>query len=207
MKHNFDWHDIMEEVVIEEGSFTLKVKIANDEYVPNPLEEWDGVGMIHSFSTRHINNISPDDVDKLKEKHGVAVPLSYFEHGMCQWSVGGTMSNMPDFRWDGVGYAGVWVPDEYIQPPEEMKGDELQEWWEEQAQAACDVYTQWANGEVYWYRMELTQTIGGWTRTVWEDSCGGFFGSDYICQHLNDMMADVNEAIKENSSTKLEVTR
>ncbi len=84
--------------------------LMHDSDCANPLEDCDGMGDIHSFGRRHRNSVSPDEISGMKYGE-YAVPLSYFEHGLCKWGVAGTMSNMPDFCWDGVGYAGAWVPD------------------------------------------------------------------------------------------------
>lgn len=96
---------------LEDGRMVIGY-LMHDEDCANPLEDCDGMGHIHSFSRRHRNNISPDEVSGMKYGE-YAVPLSYFEHGLCKWGVAGSMSNMPDFCWDGVGYAGAWVPDKH----------------------------------------------------------------------------------------------
>lgn len=96
---------------LDDGRMVIGYLIHDDD-CSNPLEDCDGMGHIHSFSRRHMNNISPDDVPGMKHSE-YAVPLSYFEHGLCKWGVAGSMSGMPDFQWDGVGFAGVWLPDKY----------------------------------------------------------------------------------------------
>lgn len=63
--------------------------LMHDDDCANPLEDCDGMGHIHSFGRRHRNNISPDDVPGMKHSE-YAVPLSYFEHGLCKWGVAGS---------------------------------------------------------------------------------------------------------------------
>lgn len=86
--------------------------LVQDEDCANPLEDCDGMGHIHSLSNRHTNHIDADEAREKLESNPFVVPLSYFEHGQCQWGVAGTMSSMPDFQWDGVSFAGIWEPDE-----------------------------------------------------------------------------------------------
>lgn len=81
-----------------------------DPNCPSPLED-DGAGKIHSFIIRHSNYLNPS----LIPKHRLAVPLSYFEHGLCQWGLLGMLDGMPDACWDGTVNAGVWVPDKYAE--------------------------------------------------------------------------------------------
>lgn len=111
--------------------------------------------------------------------------LSYFEHTTCRWGLQGTMSGMPDFRWDGTEFAGfleVTVP------------DDEREWWDgrpeedrrEAAESFVQEYTDWANGEVYGYEIEeleptKTCDLGYEHEQIGEvDSCFGFIGFDNI---------------------------
>ena len=90
-------------------------KIVHDECACNPLEDMDCMGSIYSFGRRHNNFIDREHAEMLLEEYGKDVVfLSYFEHGLCKWGVAGSMGNMPDFQWDGVSYAGLWIPDKYL---------------------------------------------------------------------------------------------
>lgn len=126
-------------------------KIVGDECPSNPLEDCDAMGSIFSFSNRHVNSIDKERTDQLLHEHGKdAVFLSYFEHGNCLWGVKGSMGSMPDFQWDGVGTAGLWIPDKYlIEEAEKFDEKERRAKMEEWAKQACELYTQWCNGEVY----------------------------------------------------------
>ncbi len=91
----------------------LFVSYWRDEETENPCDSHEGLGTIRSFGSRHVNSVSdPEEAEELLKSPG-AVPLSYFEHGLGLWGVAGTMEGMPDFRWDGVSLAGVWVPDRF----------------------------------------------------------------------------------------------
>lgn len=103
-------HDPDSEVLIMENEEKIVVGYLvqdPDSSHCNPLDN-DGAGKIFSFSHHHTNHIDPNT---LEFGNPYIIPLSYFEHGNCIWGVAGTMSNMPDFRWDGVKFAGVWKPD------------------------------------------------------------------------------------------------
>lgn len=130
------------------GDHIIFLYLNYDECIPNPLDDCDGFGTIYSFNRRHVNFKHPDEIEKDDDQ----VLLSYFEHGQCRWGVHGTMSHMPDFRWDGVSVAGVWQPDDYVRGEADrqgLSGEARQEWMREQAVHACDCFTKWCNGEVY----------------------------------------------------------
>jgi len=190
-------------------------KIQHDECPSNPLEDCDAMGSIFSFSTRHGNHINQEQVEEYVEEYGEdAVFLSYFEHGNCLWGVKGTMSGMPDFRWDGVGTAGLWIPDDCLL--EEAKNMEkgspervakMEEW----AGQACTVYTQWCNGEAYGvcvkaYKAKYSESGDlydqeddyRYEEEVYDESCWGMFGYDYAEEFLTDeFLAGAKEQIGE----------
>jgi hypothetical protein len=126
------------------------VNIEYDQDTANPLEDSDGMGRIRSLNRRHINSItSQDELDELlKDKD--AVTLSYFEHGLCLWDVQGgeRISACPDVRWDGVGFAGVWTPDDAARESldiEEKDGKDRRAMARKTRSSV--VYTSWVNGE------------------------------------------------------------
>ena len=87
-----------------------------------------------------------------------AVPLGYFEHGMCDWHVSGEVpyGTEGDYRWDGVSFAGVWEATEDIIKEADDEGlergsAERYAWMEERARQSCETYTYWCNGEIYYY--------------------------------------------------------
>lgn len=182
------------------GDLIIFIKIEYDSDSDNPLENWDAMGKISSFSSRHINSVrSHKEAEELLANPN-AVALSYFEHGNCLWGVAGTMTGMPDFRWDGVDLAGVWLPDaellKYLpEIPVEEHPAKLLEW----AKQACEVYTQWCNGEIYWYQMEVFEVLRDedgdvedyqeYEDPLEENSCGGLYGHDTVEEEINGVVA------------------
>lgn len=181
------------------GKHILFVEVAQDDRPENPCtSSFDGVGSIRSLSRRHINNIGTEEAVELLKDADV-VPLSYFEHGQSLWMV----QELPvpagvEFQWDGVRFAGIWIPDDSLREcvgPKYLNlapgSPERRAHMVEYAKQACTTYTQWVNGEVYGYVVEVyaLRTEGGDPYTakddyrkltpVYEDSCWGHFGWDY----------------------------
>jgi hypothetical protein len=211
-KQKLDWPDNVSfnnetnwEPTIIQNQLIAFVSFHYDESAVNPCEDFDGFGDIRSLSTKHVNNISIEEIEQLIEhttdgKEQV-IPLSYFEHGQCKWGVKGTMSSMPDFNWDGVNFAGVWIPDDECiksvdiwEKEAKEKGDPINrnQKFKEMAEQACETYTSYCNGEVYGYQIELYRLQFSEDDPVslleyddynpndmlWEDSCWGFYGND-----------------------------
>lgn len=184
------------------GEHIIFEKIVHDNSPANPLEDWDCTGKIYSFSSRHVNGINEEQFEAYKEEYGEdLILLSYFEHGRCLWGVKGVnMTSMPDFRWDGVEFAGIWVPDKYLlEEAEKLGKDERRDKMVEWASQACEVYTQWCNGDVYGVVVEaykVRHTDDGLLFDeeldyrhdvpVCESSCWGFFGYDHAEEELKE---------------------
>jgi len=198
-----------------------RLTVAHDDMCESPME-YDTVFKMHSFSTRHINFTDPDVLlacqyeypegheyegfacDEMPTAHGEGriedhewegpegFLLSYFEHGLCRWGLAGTMSGMPDFRWDGVAIAGFL---EVI-----AEGDTLT-WWnglederkEELAASMMEIYTEWVNGENYGYKLEKVTKHecdqGFYHEDVEDlDSCWGFTGANWFEQEVQSVL-------------------
>lgn len=169
------------------------VTVEQDEDVRNPCEECDGIGMVHSFSHRHFNFLKlsatcqEDAMTELKEMFGSDfVTLGYFEHGRCDWHVSGhkPLGTEGDYRWDGVSFAGVWVPDTVLkQELGKSRGGTRRRMLEKFAAQACKVYTAWCNGDVSWYSVSCYKKRGAYDKpsdyrhddALFHDSCGGFY--------------------------------
>lgn len=189
-------------------------KIAADEGAENPLDISDAMGKIFSFNSRHINSINQEQAQEYLAEYGEnAVALSYFEHGLCKWGVQGSMGNMPDFRWDGVSMAGLWIPDKYLlEETKDMQGDERRRKMEEYAAQACAEYTDWCNGDVYYIRVvayPVKKHSSGkvydcpddyrFDAPVFEEAYGGILGSDQARKCLEDeLMTEVKEVLENN---------
>lgn len=143
---------------------------------------------------------NPEDLHTYQGPEGWV--LSYFEHGNCRWGRAGTMSGMPDFRWDGVAVAGFL----------EVHIDEDNwEWWEgktedernEIADSFLTEYTEWCNGEIYGYSLERINPRVcdlGFTHEYPEDldSCFGFIGFDWFQEEVSAATHSMG-ATKENT--------
>ena len=83
------------------------------------------------------------------------MPLSYYEHGLCLWSVAGELPAGARCPWDSVAFAGVWLPDaETLASARNYGGRTRRHFMRKRARQACDAYTQWCNGDVYGYEIE-----------------------------------------------------
>jgi len=107
------------------GDRIVFVTIAHDDSPMHPLDDCDGMGHIYSLSRKH-ESYNYAGVHEALNSNPDVVPLSYFEHGNCIWDVrGSSMSNWPDFNWDGVDFAGVWIPDKALYG-NEPEGEQFQ---------------------------------------------------------------------------------
>jgi hypothetical protein len=166
---------------IVQGGRTYRLRIFHDEDAPNPLTDWSEMGTILSLNRRHVN-FDPAGVEAAFEHNPDAVPLSYFEHGGCLWTVAGELPATARCPWDSVDFAGVWLPDaETLNSGGRYGGRTRQLFMRERARQACDAYTQWCNGEVYGYevlRVSACDACGS-ARTTFFDACWGFYGLDH----------------------------
>jgi hypothetical protein len=191
------------------GKHIVFAKIEPDGDASNPTDD-DGFGTFYSHSTRHINFKHPDETSEILESDPDAVALSYFEHGNSLWMV----AELParpgvEFQWDGVRFAGIWVPDQCIR--ESYSGQDgltRREWMVKQAKGACETYTQWCNGDVYGYNVEVfdlkldddgepLDLESDYRRElpVFEDSCWGFYGYDGVTEALTEALPEVKDGI------------
>lgn len=184
------------------GNRILFVQSTYDEDCGNPLEDCDGIGAIWSASTKHRNYTSFEDLKDILDADHDAVALSYYEHGNSFWMVmGGQRASTPgiEFQWDGVRFAGVWVPDKDVR--ESYTGQDnltRPQWMAQQAESACEQYTAWCNGDCWRYSVEvfkLRKSSGTplamkddyrYETPEYEDSCCGFIGWDYFSQELRE---------------------
>ncbi len=185
----------------------------HDQDTSNPCEDCDGVGKVRSFSPRHINNIDRDEAVVMLDDDAMVVPLSYFEHGNSIWDTIGSLSRTPDFRWDGVEFAGIWEPDQSCRDEiyhryktwkkeqgirktdEKTRRAKYQEIATVLAKQCCETYTSWVNGECYGYSVEVFDNKNRFVKT--EDQCGGFIGSEYAESELESAFNSTVEQYKE----------
>jgi hypothetical protein len=170
--------DAIETKTVTQDGQTYRIAIYADTDAPNPFDDWDGMGSILSLNRRH-NNIDPDGVDAAIGDNPDAVLLSYYEHGLCLWSVAGELPAAARCPWDSVSFAGIWLPDaQTLESAVNYGGRTRQHFMRKRARQACEVYTQWCNGDIYGYQIERITACGdcGSDKTESVDSCWGFFG-------------------------------
>jgi hypothetical protein len=199
MLPDFDYPAITKATVI--GERIVFVTIGSDDHCPDPTDD-DGLGKIYSFSRRHSNRMDYDEGKSLIESNPDAVALSYFEHGNCRWSVAGDRGMTGgDWQWDGVDLAGVWVPDEYCDyealDPAYKATITRRDWFVKQAESCAEIYTEWCNGNCYFYSIEVFKVRRATDGEVYDDlrdyrhdpsleddSCGGFIGDEYMNEQV-----------------------
>ncbi len=171
----------LETKIIHQDGQTFRISIYADPDAPNPLKDWCEMGTILSLNRRHAN-FDPSGVEEALSYDPDAVPLSYFEHGLCLWAVAGELPSECRCRFDSVSFAGVWLPDaETLRSARNYGGRTRQLFMRKRARQACEAYTQWCNGDIYGYEVERVTTCEecGAGKPEPLDSCWGFFGLDY----------------------------
>jgi hypothetical protein len=166
----------IESETVELDGQTYRISISLDDAPPNPLEDWSEMGTILSLNRRHVN-FDPAGIGEAINDPD-AVPLGYFEHGRCLWSVAGELPPVACCPWDSMPFAGLWLPDDATRDSASGYGDpERRSFLRERARQASDVYSQWCNGEVSAYEIRRV-TIGsgsGEEQAEIIDRCGGFY--------------------------------
>lgn len=182
----------------------IVVYVEPDYQVEDP-SSYDG-WRVYSFGRSHHNYVDPykfeDDEDLARKlKEGLAFKLSYFEHGQCEWSLSGEGYQC---RWDSVSFAGllVWEEDEANLGPQTYE--------ERQADARnfLKVYTEWCNGECYWYRAVKVRDCPSCGQEEEEedyyDSCGGFIGSEALLEGIKESLGEGPFEIRGQAACVLE---
>ena len=152
----------------------LHVDYDQDAEVPgSENDEWKVI----SFGHRHVNYEDPHKYLppkiglRRKLAVGLAFYLSYYEHGLCRWSLNGEGSNDP---WDSVGTAGIII---WTGKPGDIGAKTIED-RKKDARSFLEQYTDWANGSVYWYRLETPDGED-------VDQDGGLYGSDHLEDSLS----------------------
>ena len=216
--------DIMSTVV---GKHIVFVELYHDQDASDPCET-AGMGHIWSFCRRHSNYLRDFEFPANKSECEPAlrkrfgndlVILGYFEHGNSIWHIAGEppAGTSGDYRWDGVSFAGVWVPDKTVLDAAKTNSmlrpgtKKRQRWMHDQADACCRVYTSWCNGDVYAYRIlayaQRTHPDGEhkfddlddyrFDTEVYEDACSGYYGYEAAIEAVRSAAADCENKLKE----------
>jgi hypothetical protein len=173
--------DAIQTRTVEQNGQTYRITVHADADAQNPLEDWDEMGTILSLNRRHAN-FDPDGIDEAIDTNPDAVPLSYHEHGLCLWSVAGELPPGAHCPFDSVAFAGLWLPDALtLESARNYGGWTRRQFMRKRARQACDVYTQWCNGDIYGYRVDRLSACPccGSEQAEEVDSCWGFYGLDY----------------------------
>jgi hypothetical protein len=172
-----------------------KLILEHDSDVENPCGKQDGWGwVVHSFNRRHSNCTDPSDFlnrdgsgvnigIQRRLDCGTAFLLSCYEHSGCAWSLQGEGTQC---QWDTTRTAGIMI----WQGKAKDAGKNLKE-REERARSSISVYSDWANGTCYYFRLEDEdgEEIAG---------SGGYIGD-------KDLESAVLEAVKEHGVEITEV--
>jgi hypothetical protein len=162
--------------------------IGYDADAERPESGYDGWKPI-SFGRRHTNFEHPDAyrLDKrenagLRRKLdvGLAFWLSYYEHGLCRWSLRGEGPQCP---WDAVNMAGILI---WSGKPSDIGAKSYAERAQD-ARLFLEEYTDWCNGECYWFRLEEDGAP--------LDSCGGFIGTGQLGEAINEALTREDQVI------------
>lgn len=181
----------IETKTVEHDGILYRIAIYPDEHAENPLEEWCEMGAILSLNRRH-GNFDPEGVEAALASHPDAVPLSYYEHGLCLWRVAGELPSGANCPFDSVPLAGVWLPDaETLASARDYGGRTRRLFMQKRARRACEAYTQWCNGEIYGYAIERLTPCGecGGEHAEPVDSCWGFFGLEHCLSEAEAVIA------------------
>lgn len=158
-----------------------------------PCQYLTGRGNNLSFNGDPCEAMPWEHTEELALDHGykpnpdILFELSYYEHGLCRWSLGG---RGPNCRWDSVRFAGVLMWDG---PKDERAWfDALtQDEKEGQAEGFLETYTDWCNGDVN------VVVIEKWDDETddWEpwEAVGGVYGSDVKSFVLEDMLGNFKD--------------
>lgn len=132
------------EVTTPRGVVKVEIDTCRDRQEEFDEEYW---GKFYSFSRRHNNFYGPAAATKdgarieLTKKFGKGIRfLGYYEHGLGCWFPEGAGGPGTECPFDGVQFAGFWVPGKYT-PRGKGRAKAFRD--------ACVRWTQWWNGDVY----------------------------------------------------------
>lgn len=157
----------------------LYLRIMFDPDTDSPCE-YDGF-KLYSFNRRHASFCDPEKLPlsplalRNKLRAGTAFWLDYYEHGLCCWSLAG---DGPQDQWDTARRAGLLIWEE---PAKHLGSEHTYEGRRKQAESFLETYTDWCNGNTFWYQLEdeLEAHV---------DSCGGFIGDEHLIDGLNEVL-------------------
>ena len=182
--------DAYETETIEHDGQRYRITVYPDGDASSPLD-WCEMGTILSLNRRH-GNFDPNGIDDAIANNPDAVPLSYYEHTLSRWSVAGELPAPCRCPWDSVPFAGVWLPDDQtLASARNYGGWTRRQFMRIRARQACEVYTQWCNGDIYGFeiaRIALCPCCGE-DKEEPVESCWGFYGLEHCRSEARAMLA------------------
>lgn len=157
-----------------------------DECGENPFENWDGQGRFYCWDngkeeySRYCELLGYDPYSR--EPDGDpdpdAVKIDKYEHSCIYYSVSGEGTQC---RWDTSKGWAVWYPDKAILDSiKDLTGQARRDKIVELARQACELFNQWANGDVYGYIIYGPEKVCndcGHRERENIDSCWGYYGA------------------------------
>ncbi len=156
------------------------IEIHNDDSPMNPFEDWDGIGkIVFHPNARHVCN-TDITYDEARETP-FSVPLSAYIHSGIALSVLGEGYRC---RWDTSDNIAIWTPDQENAPVKRRKTAE------KYARQACELFNQWANGEVY--GVESIDPSGNQIGACW-----GYYGDEAVRDGIKEAKSEIDYHLKE----------
>lgn len=177
---------------ITNDKYELKVGFESDPQ--NPRTEWDNLGTMvcfhRNYSLGDKTDLKSDDFDGweelesyLKKEEGalMVIPLYMYDHS-------GITINTTGFscRWDSGQIGFIYISKEKVRKEYNCKriSEKLKEKVRGYLLNEVKIYDEYVTGNVYWYEV-LDKESGDML-----DSCGGFYGSDFIHNGLFDNVSN-----------------
>ena len=159
-----------------------------DKYPDNPFENsdangnffhWKDYGREQELKYCEALGYDIDTKEKIGKANPDAVCIDKYEHSGISYSVAGEGTQC---RWDTSKSWAVWLPDDcLLDELKGLKGAKRRVKCIEYARQACELFNQWANGEVYCI---VKETFGNNKKPIEYDIVGGFFGKEYAEEAL-----------------------
>lgn len=151
-----------------------------NEYSENPFENWEGIGNFYHWNNGKEEYLkyckalgyNPNTREKEEKENLYAVEIDKYEHGNIYYSVKGEGYQC---KWDTSRGWAVWLPDEEcIKDIERFKTEKTRRKRAVGlARQACEIFNQWANGQVYCIVKEIYNKN---KEQIDYDVVGGYYG-------------------------------
>jgi len=154
----------------------------------NPFETSEGNGIFYHWKEYGKEQLEKycellgydiDTKEKIGEENPDTVRIDKYEHSGITYSVAGEGMNC---RWDTSNSWAIWYPDNVLlEELKGLKGQARRQKCIEYARQCCELFNQWANGEVYCI---VKETYDHNKEQIDYDVCGGYFGYEEALKSL-----------------------